>query len=193
MTSPSEPRDELLAPLAADGDTRAFALLMTRHKDGLYRLARRYVGNSDDAFDIVQQSFLAAWQALGRYDPARRFDTWLRAIALNKCRDHGRRVKVRQVLMFSQRVFSQNLVIDPQLDADTRWIADQALDALDRAIAMLPRALKEPLLLTAFEGLTQAEAGQTLGISAKAVETRVYRARRALMAALQHDSPREDR
>ena len=71
-------------------------------------------------------------------------------------------------------------VADAQPDAEARWMAEQELVALDRAIAGLPRALKEPLLLTVFEGLSQAEAGRELGISAKAVETRVYRARRAL-------------
>lgn len=187
MTGQAEPPDEVLAPRAADGDARAFAVLMTRHKDGLYRFARRYVGNADEAYDIVQQSFISAWRALGRYDPARAFDTWLRAIALNKCRDHARRAAVRRLLMLSQDAAAASLP-----DAEARWIAGQQLVALDRAIAKLPRALKEPLLLTAFEGLSQAEAGRLLGISAKAVEMRVYRARRALAAALDQHSARED-
>lgn len=58
------------------------------------------------------------------------------------------------------------------------------LAVLDRAIAALPRALKEPLILTVFEGLTHAEAGSTLGITTKAVETRVYRARRDLIKSM---------
>lgn len=182
MTEGAEPPDEVLASRAAGGDGRAFALLVRRRKDGLYRFARRYVGSPDDAYDIVQQSFVAAWRALGRYDPARRFDTWLRAIALNKCRDHARRAGVRRLLMLSQET-----VADPVRDSEAEWIADQQLAELDVAIAKLPRALKEPLLLTVFEGLSQAEAGLALGISAKAVETRVYRARRALAAALERD------
>ena len=58
--------------------------------------------------------------------------------------------------------------------------ADEELVLLDKAIAKLPRALKEPLLLTVFEGLSHAEAGAALGISAKAVEGRTRRAREAL-------------
>jgi RNA polymerase sigma factor (sigma-70 family) len=58
------------------------------------------------------------------------------------------------------------------------------LAALDAAIAALPQALKEPLLLTAFDDMPQAEAGALLGITAKAVETRVYRAKQALRDAL---------
>jgi RNA polymerase sigma-70 factor (ECF subfamily) len=56
---------------------------------------------------------------------------------------------------------------------------EAAMVRLDRAIAFLPSQLKEPLLLTAFEGLSQEDAGQALGITAKAVETRVYRAQTA--------------
>jgi RNA polymerase sigma-70 factor (ECF subfamily) len=182
----AEQPDEVLALHAFNGDERAFAALVTRHKDGLYRFARRYVGNSYDAYDIVQQSFVAAWRALGRYDPKRRFDIWLRAITLNKCRDHARRVAVRRLLMFSHDVPA-----DPVRDAEARWIADQELAALDGAIARLPRALKEPLLLTVFEGLSQAEAGLALGVSIKTIETRVYRARRTLAAAIERDSGRK--
>lgn len=184
MTSRDGPSDEVLAARCADGDDRAFTMLMTRHKAGLYRFARRYVGDADDAYDIVQQSFVAAWQALSRYDSARRFDTWLRAIALNKCRDHARRATVRRLLLLSASTSAADDPADTRPNAEAVWIAQEGLAALDRAIAKLPRALKEPLLLTAFEGLGHADAGRELGISAKAVETRVYRARRALAGEL---------
>jgi RNA polymerase sigma factor CnrH len=61
---------------------------------------------------------------------------------------------------------------------------EATLTSLDNAIAALPAQLKEPLLLTAFEGMSQAAAGKALGISAKAVETRVYRARKLLTEML---------
>lgn len=174
------PSDEALAMRAAGGDERAFAALVGRHKVALYRLARRYVGDVDDAQDIVQASFVSAWNALGRYDPARSFAAWLRSITLNKCRDHARRASVRRLLMISGAGRAAEAVADPHPGADAEWIAREELGALDDAIARLPRALKEPLLLTVFAGLSQAEAGRELGISAKAIETRVYRARRAL-------------
>ena len=191
MTPEADPPDEVLAARAADGDERAFASLIGRHKAALYRFARRYVGDADDAYDIVQQSFVAVWYALGRYDRGRGFATWLRAIALNKCRDHARRAALRRLPMFSGTGNAAETVADTQPDAEASWIAQQELAALDRAIAKLPRALKEPLLLTTFEGLSQAEAGRELGISAKAVETRVYRARRTLTEALGRGSMKE--
>lgn len=180
MTPDPALSDEALAVRAADGDERAFATLVGRHKTALYRLVRRYVGDSDDAYDIVQASFVSAWFALGRYDPARAFAGWLRTIALNKCRDHGRRAAVRRFLMIAGTARAAEAVADPQQGAEAEWIAREELGLLDRAIAGLPRALKEPLLLTVFAGLSHAEAGRELGISTKAVETRLYRARRVL-------------
>lgn len=184
MTVDPAPSDEALASHAADGDERAFAALVGRHKGALYRLTRRYVGDADDAHDIVQASFVSAWSALARYDPARSFAAWLRSIALNKCRDHARRTAVRRLLLISGAGRATEAVVDPHPGADAEWIAREELGALDDAIAELPRALKEPLLLTVFAGLSQAEAGRELGISAKAIETRVYRARRALTEAI---------
>jgi RNA polymerase sigma-70 factor (ECF subfamily) len=159
-------------------------MLVTRHKARLYRFARRYVGNADDAYDIVQQSFVAAWKGLGGYDPERPFPPWLQVILLNKCRDHERRERVRRMLLISEWRTGAEQVPDPALGAEERWIAEAGLSALDGAVASLPRTLKEPLILTAFEGLSQAEAGRRLGISTKAVETRVARARAKLLQAL---------
>ena len=179
--------DGALAIRAADGDEPAFEVLVGRHKVALYRLARRYVGDADDADDIVQASFVSAWGALKRYDPTRGFAAWLRTIALNKCRDHGRRAVVRRLLMIPVAASRANIVADPQPGADVELIAQEELATLNWAIVRLPRALKEPLLLTLIVGLSQAEAGRELGISAKAVETRIYRARRALTEAIAKD------
>lgn len=179
--------DARLAVAAAGGDTRAFSALMRRHKDGIYRFCRRYVGDADDAYDLTQQTFVSAWSALGRYDPNRAFTIWLRAIALNKCRDHGRRATVRR-LIFGARPNTEAAVIEVASDApsaETQAHDTQALRTLDRALATLPDALKTPLILTALDGLSTAEAAAVMGVTPKAVETRLYRARKALGAKME--------
>ena len=179
--------DARLAVQAAGGDTRAFSALMRRHKEGIYRFCRRYVGDADDAYDLTQQTFVSAWSALGRYDPNRALTTWLRAIALNKCRDYGRRATVRR-LIFGARPGTEAAVIEVASgspSAETQAYDSQTLRALDRALATLPDALKTPLILTALDGLSTAEAAAVMGVSAKAVETRLYRARKALGARME--------
>ena len=181
-TNPDE-SDAVLAARALKGDRSAFNHIVRRHQEPLYRFIRRYVGDADEAYDLLQDTFVSAWQALGRYDPARPAATWLRRIALNKCRDWGRRRVVRR-FFYGARALDETT---PAPEASADDASEAALTRLDRAIAALPGQLKAPLLITAFEGLSQAEAGAALGISAKAVETRVYRARKLLSEALKAD------
>ncbi|TRO95494.1 RNA polymerase sigma factor [Glycocaulis profundi] len=159
---------------------------MRRHKDGLYRFARRYTGNADEAYEVVQLSFISAWKALARFETGRAFDVWLRAIALNKCRDRARRAKVRR-LVFGSPPEREGDAPEPPSQApgpDVQVSDRDALRAAEAAIAALPDGLKAPLILTSIDGLTMAEAAQVLGMTAKAVENRLYRARKALAEAL---------
>jgi RNA polymerase sigma factor CnrH len=185
--TPSDPAsDEALARRAAGGDERAFAELVRRHKEPLYRLMRRYTGDPEQAYEAAHEAFIAAWRALGRYDPDRSFVAWLRTIAFNKQRDLGRRKAVHRLLLGSDVLEEEaaEAAADPAVGADEALIERQDILALDRAIARLPGKLKEALILTAFDGWPQKEAGDILGVSEKTVETRVYRARKILAETL---------
>ena len=185
MTAPSgESDDANLVATALAGDDRAFTSLMHRHKDTLYRFVRAHVGDADEAYDLVQEAFVAAWSALESYD-GRPMGAWLRRIALNKCRDWGRRRTVRRFFFGAAPLDEALAATLPEIArASDDGIDDAALERLDAAIAALPNALKEPLILTVYDSLSHSEAGIVLGISAKAVETRVYRARQALAKTL---------
>lgn len=176
--------DQTLARRASTGDEPAFGQLMRRHKDALYRLIRRLTGDPDAAYDLLQESFVAAWRNMHRFDPDRPFLPWVQRIALNKVRDDARRQAVRRMLLGSAPDAAMANVADPDPLPDRLAIDREELARLDKAIAALPLALRAPLVLTAIEGLSQAEAGGQLGISAKAVETKVARARRQLAAAM---------
>jgi RNA polymerase sigma-70 factor (ECF subfamily) len=189
VNAPADISDYVLTSAAAQGDEQAFAVLMRRHKSWLYRFIRRYTGDSDEACDLLQDTFVSAWQALARFDPQRSFPVWLRRIALNKCRDRARRLAVKRAALALFGFDAANKQYVPS--ADELAGSEQALRRLDQAIANLPRRLKEPLILTTFQGLSHKEAAATLGINAKAVEMRVYRARRRLAAELQRDDIQE--
>jgi RNA polymerase sigma factor (sigma-70 family) len=176
--------DEALAASAARGDRAAFNALVKRHKEPLYRFVRRYVGQADDAYDVLQESFVSAWGALPRYDSNRPFAPWLHRITLNKCRDFGRRQVVRRALLRIVAVEPQDVSMSEADIMDAESQASNKLRRLDRAMADLPARYKEPLLLTAMEGRSHDEAAQILGISSKAVEMRVYRARHKLRQAM---------
>jgi RNA polymerase sigma-70 factor (ECF subfamily) len=169
-----------LVALALGERPGAYAALVTRHKAALYRLILAHVRDADEALDLVQESFVAAHGALARFDAARSFRAWLSRIALNKCRDWARRRRVRAVLSRVLPVEAVEAVADDRIGAEAAAIERDSLVRTLAALDALPDALRAPLLLCAVEGLSQAEAGEALGLSAKAVELRIRRARAAL-------------
>jgi RNA polymerase sigma factor CnrH len=183
LTDTGGDEDAALVKRALGGEDAAFAQLMGRHKQWAYRFVRRYVGNPDDAYDVLQDTFFSAWLALSRYEPSRPFDIWLRRIALNKCRDRARREAVRRVFARVSGDEAEGLELsDPGAGPEALVATEQEVEQLERSIALLPRSLKEPLLLTALEGLSHQQAAEVLGTNAKAVEMRIYRARERLSA-----------
>lgn len=179
MTASDALSDRELSERAITGDNQAFSELISRYKGSVFGFIRRYIGNKEDTHDLVQQVFVAAWLGLGRYDTERPIGPWLITIALNKCRDHSRKAKVRRFFQLAWLVDARD-VADTAPTADKVMIADEDLRLLERAITQLPPSLKEPLLLTVFEGLSHKDAGAQLGLSAKAIEGRSRRARQEL-------------
>lgn len=176
--------DGELAALSIAGRQAAFAEIMHRHGQAIYRLTRGCIGDADEALDLSQETFVAAHRALASYDGARPMRTWLSAIALNKCRDWSRKRRVRRFLTFAPIGADTEAVAADQVAVDDAASDRQELDRVFRAIAELPTALKEPLVLHTIEGLSQADTAAVLAISEKAVETRLYRARQRLTASL---------
>ncbi len=174
-----------LATLSIAGRQAAFGEIMRRHQQSIFRMVRACCGDPDEALDLLQETFVAAHQAMPRYDGDRSMRAWLSTIALNKCRDWGRKRTVRRFLTFAGPIgLEAEAVMDDQVAADDATGDRQELDRVTRAIARLPHQLKEPLVLRTIEGLSQVETAEVLSISEKAVETRVYRARGKLVELL---------
>lgn len=176
--------DGELAVIAMDGRQSAYGELMRRHRDWVYRLVRGHIGDADEALDVTQNSFVAAFSALARYDGTRSFRAWIARIAINKCRDWARRRAVRRLFAFAVPISETEEIADGTVAIDDLLGAAQELDRTMRAIGTLPASLKEPLILRTIEDMSQAETAQILGISEKAVEMRVYRARMKLSEIL---------
>lgn len=178
--------DGELAALSIAGRQAAFTEIMRRYRQPVFRLARAFLGDSDEALDLTQETFVAAHQALPRYDGDRPMRAWLSAIAINKCRDHARKRAVRRFLSFAMPIDGHaEAVVDDQVAIDDAAADRQELDKVTRAISTLPMNLKEALVLRTIEGLSQAETAEVLSISEKAVETRLYRARARLLEKLE--------
>lgn len=171
---------------ARAGDRGAFDRLIARHAPRLLSLASRLLGPSADADQAVQDALASAWLALRRFDPHRPFGPWLTTITLNKCRDLMRRRRFERWL--SIEADPGRIEVADERPSQEQQLADRRLlERLKREIARLPSRLKEPFVLVTFDDRSQGEAAEILGISRKAVELRVRRARSLLRERLERN------
>lgn len=178
--------DGELAGLTLGRNQAAFAEIMRRHREPIYRLIRAYIGDAEEALDITQDCFASSFQHLARYDAAKPLRAWLARIAINKSRDWRRRQRVRRLLSLAATlpVGAIERVKDDAPGPESITADRFQLDRVSKVVAGLPAVLKETLLLRTIEGLSQAETAEVLAISEKAVETRLYRARLRLSEKL---------
>jgi RNA polymerase sigma-70 factor (ECF subfamily) len=165
---------------------------MDRHGAGLYRFVFRHISNEADAVELTQETFVRAHFNIWKYRPTAKFVTWLYRIALNLCRDHARsRASHKSAQTVStdaeaNRGDAKSHLLTTRRTPDTEAYAREIIRALETAIAELPLDLKSALILTALEGHSHVKAGELLGITGKAVETKVYRARKILFQKMRN-------
>ncbi|WP_428631761.1 RNA polymerase sigma factor [Sphingopyxis sp.] len=176
--------DQDLAILARVDREDAYRELLHRHKAGVYRLIVQQIGDADEALDLTQESFVAGFAAIDRYDGDRPFRTWMARIALNKCRDWARRRRVRAFFARALPLDSAHHVASDGPAPDAEAADKRELARVRGAIDRLPQNLREVLLLRGIDDVSQAETALILRVSEKTVETRLYRARTKLRELL---------
>ncbi|MBV8096166.1 MAG: sigma-70 family RNA polymerase sigma factor [Acetobacteraceae bacterium] len=181
-----EADDDELVSWSAAGDRRAFDEIVTRHGPFAWRVASRIVPDRLAAEDIVQEAMVRAWHQAGHFDPARaRFRTWLYRILVNLCVDQRRRVQLEPVTEGFDAA-------DPSPGAEEVLAASERDVALAAALRELPARQRAAMALVYDEGLSGTEAARVLGVSAKALERLLARARATLRERIQAEHSRED-
>jgi len=170
--------DELVERTLA-GDVRSYEELVRRYERLVWRVLYPYSRREISAEDLVQETFLRAYDRLESFNPEYRFKTWLLAIANNLGVDTLRRRK--DVVEFVPEVHSAPEAAGPE---------DEAVEAdlsrsIQRMVVDLPESYSVPLLLRYAEGLSYAEISEVLGISVPAVKSRLFRARNMLASKLE--------
>jgi RNA polymerase sigma-70 factor (ECF subfamily) len=174
-------RDERLAAMAAGGDRGAFDALVTRHREAVYRLCWSAAGNHADADDAAQETFVRAWRALPSYDASRPFAPWLRKIAWN-CGLSARRDGGAGLPVVPEGTAPE--AVEPGPGPEEAASSKEERARVAGAMASLPPELRTVMVLRAVEGLSYAEIGETAGIPAGTVMSRLSRARGRLLRAL---------
>jgi RNA polymerase sigma-70 factor, ECF subfamily len=163
--------DAVLVGWSAKGDRRAFDEIVIRHGPFALRVATRLIPDRRAAEDVVQEAMVRAWSQAAHFDAGRaRFTTWLYRIIVNLCIDQRRRVQPEAIPEHFDPA-------DPAAGAPEIIEAVERDATLAREMARLPVRQRAAMTLVYDEGLSGAEAGRVLGLSAKAVERLLARAR----------------
>ena len=174
--------DEDLMATIGQGDQRAFALLVDRHGKRATALAARITLNRSDAEEVVQEAFLRVWIKAPSWRPQEgagdaQFQTWFRRVLVNLCIDRRRRP-------VSEDIEKVPEMADDQPSAQDQLDAKQTAARVAEAVADLPERQRAALALCHFEGVSNIEAAEALGLSVGAIESLLVRARRTLKTNL---------
>jgi len=178
LGTPVEDPDAELIERVGRGDPAAVQALVARKLQRMLALARRMLGDAQEAEDVAQEVFVRAWRQARVWKPgAGKFDTWMHRVALNLCYDRLRRRREDPTAEPPEQP-------DPAPSAEAGMIAAAAADRVRLAVAALPERQRAALILCHYQELSNIQAAEILGVSVEAVESLLSRARRTLKGAL---------
>lgn len=180
-------RDEAgLIRAAAEGDESAFEDLVLLKRERVVRTAYQITGDLEDARDVAQWVFLRLWKVLRRFDPGRRFDTWLYRITVNAAIDLLRQKGPRDVLQPLPETADAPGAASPGEQERALDLADLQR-AFFRLAARLAPKQRAAFVLHEIEGLPTGEVARALGIRQSTVRNHLLQARKVLRAGLERE------
>jgi RNA polymerase sigma-70 factor (ECF subfamily) len=166
------------------GDKAAFEELVLKYQDRIYNLCRHMLGNSHDAEDAAQDTFLKAYQKLKDFRPEASFYTWLYRIAVNTCLDYRKRPFFESLFKKSE---VEEFIDEPVSDwpsPEKLYESKQLGLALRKSLRKLSLKLRTVIILKEIEGLSYEEIAKVLDVSVGTVKSRISRAREELKQRL---------
>ena len=185
--------DAELAARAAQGHTQAFARIMRRHNQLLFRTARSILHSDADTEDALQDAYLRAWRAIGGFRDEAKLSTWLVRIVINEALGRLRR-RGAQVIPLDGGVASEDddapdtqLADDPDRQPERLAMREDLRRLMERRIDRLPDAYRTVFVLRAVQELSVGETAEALQLPEATVRLRFFRARCLLREILSRD------
>lgn len=190
MTEPTaKDADQLLVERVQKGDKRAFDLLVLKYQHKIIALVHRYVRDSADVHDVVQEAFIKAYRALENFRGESAFYTWMYRIAINTAKNHlisrGRRPPASDIDIDDAEYLGGN---DNLHDVDTpenNLFRDELQAAVQEIIQNLPEDLRTAVTLREMDGLSYEEIADIMECPVGTVRSRIFRAREAIDKVVQ--------
>jgi RNA polymerase sigma-70 factor, ECF subfamily len=194
--APEQGAEEDLALIARaqTGDLRAFDELVTRHRGKVHAMIRNMIHHEADAWDLSQEVFIKAWNALPRFEARARFSTWIYRIAHNTVYDWTRRRKIDAVGELDDGIFErESIASSSRTTPFAACSPDEALEGgelrvhIERALAKLSEEHREVVVLKDAHGLAYKEIADVMNTSLGTVMSRLHYARKKLQTLLKDE------
>ncbi len=176
--------DQALVERVQRGDKRAFDVLVGKYQHKIANLVSRYVRDPMDIQDLVQESFIKAYRALGNFRGDSAFYTWLYRIAINTAKNHvvaqGRRPPASDIDATEAEQYDGESSLKEYASPERVAMKDEIADVVVRAIDSLPEDLRTALTLREMEGMSYEEIAEVMDCPIGTVRSRIFRAREAV-------------
>jgi RNA polymerase sigma-70 factor (ECF subfamily) len=174
---------------ARSGDIAAFSKLVEKYEGKIFRLARHITNSQEDAEDVLQETFLKAYEHLGEFQGNSKFYTWIVRIAVNESLMKLRKRKSDRSVSLDEQIDTGEDVIAREIavwedNPEDQYSQQELRDILDEAIASLPPIFRSVFVLRDIEELSSEETAQMLNLTVPAVKSRLLRARLKLREKL---------
>ena len=180
--------DEQLITRALTGDQKAYELLLVRHRKAIFHVVTKIVRNKEEAQDLVQETFMKAFNALASYRSEYKFSTWLYKIAANCAIDFVRKKRI-EALSLDRPIETKDGQVEIELP-DSTWdpekdlVRKQKLRSIDEAIESLPDKYREVIIYRHKDDMSYEEIASVLETPVGTVKARIFRARELLKKKL---------
>ena len=176
--------DATAVALAAGGDEEAFRVLVERHSRSVFRLAFRMTGSQQDAEDVVQETFVRAYQQLARFESRSHFATWLYRIGFNCAIDQLRSRPKREAAQ-APEMLNELAPVSSGPTSEDLVFAGQIGARVQEALASLSEQERAAFLMRHFHGCSIEEICGALGLKTNAAKHSIFRAVKKMRAQLQ--------
>jgi RNA polymerase sigma-70 factor (ECF subfamily) len=181
--------EAVLVSQAREGDMQAFSELVRRYEGKIFRLAQHITQNREDAEDVLQESFMKAYEHLDQFKGDSKFYTWIVRIAVNQSLMKLRRRKTDKSVSLDEQIDTGEDTIVREIaawdeDPEQKFTREELGEILDTAVESLDPPYRSVFVLRDIEELSTEETAEALGLSVPAVKSRLLRARLQLREKL---------
>ncbi len=184
----TEPTDQQLVVRVQKGDKRAFDLLVLKYQYKVHAIVARFIRDSDEVRDVVQEAFIKAYRALPKFRGDSQFYTWLYRIAVNTAKNYlvarSRRPPSSDVDLDDAEYYSGSDQLKDHSSPENQLFRDQLEVAINQAIVELPEDLRTAVTLREYEGLSYEDIAAVMDCPVGTIRSRIFRGREAIDARL---------